>query len=157
MAGYATYSQPPLGEVKYPPASSTDGAGGIPRHPLESTSQPEYLSGSTVGEGYIQGQSSIGTMNQTQPYMDVHPSNLSSAQSYTPHGAPAASLPPQYHQYPQPPVLQPGATSYASSAASSYPSYGYSNGVTSPQSGPQPVTNSLVPQTPAQILPLPGM
>ncbi|PGG97448.1 protein SOK2 [Blastomyces parvus] len=93
-------------------------------------------------------------MNQTQSYLDVHTSHLSSAQPYSSHGAPASSIPP--YQYSQPPVLQPGS-SYSSSGASSYPSYGYPNGVTSPQSATQAVTNALSSHVPAQILPLPAM
>ncbi|PGH14785.1 hypothetical protein AJ79_02801 [Helicocarpus griseus UAMH5409] len=93
-------------------------------------------------------------MNQTQPYMDVHTSHLSSAQPYSSHGTPATGVPP--YQYSQPPVLQPGS-SYASTASSSYSSYGYPNGVTSPQSATQGVTNALSAHVPAQILPLPAM
>ncbi|PGH33283.1 protein SOK2 [[Emmonsia] crescens] len=93
-------------------------------------------------------------MNQTQPYLDVHTSHLSSAQPYSSHGAPPSGIPP--YQYSQPPVLQPGS-SYSSSAGSSYHSYGYPNGVTSPQSATQAVTHALSSHVPAQILPLPAM
>ncbi|QSS51723.1 cell pattern formation-associated protein [Histoplasma capsulatum var. duboisii H88] len=93
-------------------------------------------------------------MNQTQPYLDVHASHLPSAQPYSSHSTSASGIPP--YQYSQPPVLQPGS-SYSSSGASSYPSYGYPNGVTSPQSATQAVTNTMSSHVPAQILPLPAM
>ncbi|KMW69476.1 hypothetical protein BDDG_13619 [Blastomyces dermatitidis ATCC 18188] len=154
VASYTTYSQAPTGEAKNPPPSSTDGAGGVrSRYSLESTSQPDYLAGGTVSEGYSITQTALGSMNQTQSYLDVHTSHLSSAQPYSSHGTPASSIPP--YQYSQPPVLQSGS-SYSSSGASSYPSYGYPNGVASPQSATQAVTNALSSHVPAQILPLPG-
>ncbi|PLB47057.1 apses transcription factor StuA [Aspergillus steynii IBT 23096] len=90
-------------------------------------------------------------MNQTQPYMDVHSSHLSSAQPYASHAATAGGIPHyQYHQ--QPPVLQPASTSYG--PASSYSQYAYPGGVTSSQGGHQPPT-SMGAQVPAQLLPLP--
>ncbi|EEH49188.2 uncharacterized protein PADG_05267 [Paracoccidioides brasiliensis Pb18] len=149
------FPQGPTGEAKNPPPSSSDGAGGVPsRYSLESTSQPDYLAGGTVSDGYSHSQTSLGSMNQTQPYLDVHTSHLSSAQPYSSHGTPATGIPP--YQYSQPPVLQSGS-SYSSTGSSSYPSYGYSNGVTSPQSATQAVTNALTAHVPAQILPLPAM
>jgi protein SOK2 len=93
-------------------------------------------------------------MNQTQPYMDVHPSHFSSPQPYASHGATAGAMA-SYPHYQQPPVLQqPGSTGYPSTA-SSY-SYGYTNGVTSPQTTSQPPSTSMSSQVPAQLLPLPG-
>ncbi|KAK2775925.1 hypothetical protein FQN52_003860 [Onygenales sp. PD_12] len=153
VAGFPTYPQPTPGEAKNPPSSSTDGAGGVhSRYSLESANQPDYLTGGSVSEGYNHNQS--GSMNQTQQYMDVHASHLSSAQSYSSHGAPASGIPP--YQYSQPPLLQSGSAPYPSSA-SSYPPYGYPNGVTSPQSATQAVTNALSSHAPAQLLPLPAM
>ncbi|EFW15684.1 hypothetical protein D8B26_002234 [Coccidioides posadasii str. Silveira] len=92
-------------------------------------------------------------MNQTQSYMDVHSSHLPSAQAYTSQPGAVETL--SHYPYQQPPLLQPGPTAYAPTT-SAYP-YGYSNPVTSPQSSSQPVTNSLAPHAPAQILPLPAM
>ncbi|KAJ9209244.1 hypothetical protein DTO166G4_9163 [Paecilomyces variotii] len=93
-------------------------------------------------------------MNQTQPYMDVHSSHLSSAQPYASQGATAGSLT-HYQPYQQPPVLHPGSTTYAPTG--SYSHYGYANGVTSPQAASQPSTTSMTSQVPAQLLPLPAM
>lgn len=80
---------------------------------------------------------------------------MSTGQSYTPQSATAGGMShyPQYQQ--QPPVLQPGPGSYAPSP-SSYGQYGYSNGVTSPQGGGQPVSAPMGGQMNSQLLPLPG-
>ncbi|CEL01512.1 Putative Cell pattern formation-associated protein stuA [Aspergillus calidoustus] len=89
------------------------------------------------------------SMNQPQPYMDVH-SHLSSGQPYASHPATAGAM---HYQYPQqPPVLQPTST-YG--PASSYSPYPYPNGVTSSQSAPQAPATSMGSQVPAQLLPLP--
>ncbi|KAL4925905.1 KilA-N domain-containing protein [Aspergillus undulatus] len=91
----------------------------------------------------------MASMNQSQPYMDVH--HLSSGQPYASHHATAGAL--SHYQYPQqPPVLQPTST-YG--PASSYSQYPYPNGVASSQSAPQPPTTSMSGQVPAQLLPLP--
>ncbi|KAL4806997.1 cell pattern formation-associated protein stuA [Aspergillus unguis] len=87
----------------------------------------------------------MASMNQAQPYMDVH-SHLSSAQPYASHAATTGAM--AHYQYPQqPPVLQPTST-YP--PASSYSQYPYPNGVAS--SGPP---STMGAQMPAQILPLP--
>ncbi|KAL4869995.1 hypothetical protein BDV12DRAFT_68347 [Aspergillus spectabilis] len=92
----------------------------------------------------------MASMNQPQPYMDVH-SHLSSGQPYASHAATAGAL--THYQYPQqPPVLQP-TTSYG--PATSYSHYPYPNGVTSSQPTPQPPTTSMSSQVPNQLLPLP--
>ncbi|KAL1954203.1 hypothetical protein VTO42DRAFT_1519 [Malbranchea cinnamomea] len=78
-------------------------------------------------------------MNQTQPYLDVHPSHLASTQPYTSQPGPAENVS-HYPQY-QAPVLHP--TSYGH-GTSSYPQYGYPNGVSSPTTS-QPITNALAP------------
>ncbi|KAL4880478.1 hypothetical protein BJY04DRAFT_78825 [Aspergillus karnatakaensis] len=93
----------------------------------------------------------MASMNQPQPYMDVH-SHLSSGQPYASHAATAGAL--THYQYSQqPPVLQPTA-SYG--PASSYSQYPYPNGVASSQSAPQPPTTSMTSQVPTQLLPLPA-
>ncbi|KAL4942004.1 hypothetical protein BDV06DRAFT_170651 [Aspergillus oleicola] len=92
----------------------------------------------------------MASMNQSQPYMDVH-SHLSSGQPYGSHPATAGALT-HYPYSQQPPVLQPTST-YG--PASSYSQYPYPNGVTSTQSAPQPPTTSMSSQVPAQLLPLP--
>ena len=88
-------------------------------------------------------------MNQTQSYMEMHPaSHISSGPSYS-HSAPAPLA--HYQQYPQPPVLPPSSNHYG--APQSYNSYGYANGVTSPQSATGPVAQQVQSQIPS----LPGM
>ncbi|PLN77122.1 hypothetical protein BDW42DRAFT_8259 [Aspergillus taichungensis] len=88
-------------------------------------------------------------MNQTQPYMDVHSSHLSSAQAYGSQAATAGGMPHyQYHQ--QPSVLQPASTTYG--PASSYTQYAYPHSVASSQPGPP---SSMSSQVPHQLLPLP--
>ncbi|KAG7004412.1 hypothetical protein G7Y79_00025g056980 [Physcia stellaris] len=62
---------------------------------------------------------------------------------------------PQYQQ--QPPVLQPGPGTYAPSPTAYSQQYGYSNGVTSPQSAGHPVPSSMGPQMNSGMLPLPAM
>ncbi|KAL5335022.1 hypothetical protein BJX70DRAFT_335839 [Aspergillus crustosus] len=93
----------------------------------------------------------MASMNQSQPYIDMH-SHMSSGQPYASHAATAGAL--THYQYPQqPPVLQP-TSSYG--PASSYSQYPYPNGVTSSQSAPQPPATSMSSQVPTQLLPLPG-
>ncbi|EXJ63039.1 hypothetical protein A1O7_03484 [Cladophialophora yegresii CBS 114405] len=87
-------------------------------------------------------------MNQTQSYMEMHPgSHISSGPSYT-HAAPTAPLG-HYQQYPQPP---PPATSHYGPSPT-YGTYGYPNGVTSPQS----VTGPVPQQVQSQITSLPAI
>lgn len=109
----------------------------------------------TPSRGSSQSHSGLNTMNQTQPYMDVHSSHFSSPQSYASQSATAGALVPYSHYQQQPPVLQPGSTAYPSTA-NSYSQYGYANGVTSTQSTTQPPTTSIPSQIPGQLLPLPG-
>lgn len=93
-------------------------------------------------------------MNQSQPYMDMHPApHMSSAQSYAPQPATSGAHYSQYQQ--QPPVLQPGSGHYAP-APTSYGSYGYTNGVTSPQSAGHPGSAPVGSQVPSHGLTLPG-
>lgn len=100
-------------------------------------------------DGFYPSPTSLGSMNHTQPYMDVH-SHLSSAQPYAPHPATAGTMSHYPYQH-QPPVLQP-ASSYP---PASYQQYGYPNGVTSPPTGHAPPASSMGGQMPAQLLPLP--
>src|SRR5436305_14768274 len=61
-----------------------------------------------------------------------------------------------YSQHQQPPLLQPGPGTYSPSQ-NSYQYGGYSNGMTSPQSGSHQVPAPLAAsQMNTQILPLPG-
>ncbi|PWY70411.1 cell pattern formation-associated protein stuA [Aspergillus heteromorphus CBS 117.55] len=148
---------PVVSEARSPPPSSADlTAGGQGRLSLDSSAPQEYsLQHTPVSDSYYQSQTPIGSMNQTQPYIDVHPAHLSSAQSYASHAATAGGIAhyPQYHQ--QPPVLQPASTTYG--PASSYSQYAYPGGVTSSQAGPQPPTTSMSGGVAAQLLPLPAV
>ncbi|KAJ5228756.1 hypothetical protein N7489_009464 [Penicillium chrysogenum] len=137
----------PVNEPRSPP-SSADLSGTQGRLSLDSSAPTEYSLPPSVNEGYYPSPTSLGSMNQTQPYMDVH-SHMSSAQSYAPQGATAGAMS-QYQYHGQPPVMQP-ASSYAPAA---YPQYGYPTGVTSPPTGHPP--SSMGGQMPAQLLPLPG-
>lgn len=137
----------PVNEPRSPP-SSADLSGTQGRLSLDSSAPTEYSLPPSVNEGYYPSPTSLGSMNQTQPYMDVH-SHMSSAQPYAPQGATAGAMS-HYQYHGQPPVMQP-ASSYAPAA---YPQYGYAPGVTSPPTGHPP--SSMGGQMPAQLLPLPG-
>lgn len=89
--------------------------------------------------------SALGGMNQTQPYMDVHSSHLASSQPYS--QAPTESVS-HYSHYP--PLLHHHG-SYGH--GSSYPPYGYANGVSSPATS-QPMSNALAPPMQTTHLPL---
>ncbi|KAJ5088081.1 hypothetical protein N7456_011697 [Penicillium angulare] len=102
-------------------------------------------------EAYYPSPTSLGSMNQAPPYMDVH-SHMSSAQPYASQAATAGTMP-HYPYHQQPPVLQP-ASSYG---PASYPQYGYHHGVTSSPTGHPPPPSSITGQMPPQILPLPGV
>ena len=94
-------------------------------------------------------------MNQQQ-YLESHQSYSSAGQSYAPQPATTGGMPhyPQYQQ--QPPVLQPGPGTYTPSPTSYSQQYGFSNGVTSPQSAGHPVPSSMGTQMSSAMLPLPG-
>ncbi|PYH76930.1 apses transcription factor StuA, partial [Aspergillus uvarum CBS 121591] len=151
-------SAPGGSDTRSPPTSSTDltTAANQGRVSLDGSAPQEYsLAQNQVSDSYYQNPAPISSMNQTQPYMDVHSSHLSSGQPYASHAATAGGIAhyPQYHQ--QPPVLQPASTTYG--PASSYAQYAYPGGVTSSQPGLQPPTTSLSGQVPAQLLPLPAV
>ncbi|PYH40123.1 cell pattern formation-associated protein stuA, partial [Aspergillus saccharolyticus JOP 1030-1] len=150
-------SAPVGSDTRSPPASSTDlTTANQSRVALDASAPQEYsLAQNPVNESYYQNQPHINSMNQTQPYMDVHSSHLSSGQPYASHAATAGGIAhyPQYHQ--QPPVLQPASSTYG--PASSYAQYAYPGGVSSSQPGPQPPSTSLSGQVPAQLLPLPAV
>ncbi|KAI2059127.1 hypothetical protein LOZ40_006808 [Ophidiomyces ophidiicola] len=142
-AAYSTYNS----DIKVAQSSSAEGPGVLHSQPSsESARHIDYIGS---GDGYLHNPTSLGTMNQTQSYMDVHSSHLASAPPYTTQAGPVETLP--HYPYQQPPLLQPGPTAYAPTT-SAY-QYGYSNSTTSGQ----PVSNSLAPHMPAQILPLPAM
>ena len=96
------------------------------------------------------------TMNaHAQPsYLDMHHSHLSGGQHSAPQTVTSGMS--HYSQYGQPPLLQPGPGNY-SPAQSSYGSYGYSNGVASPQTATHAGSGGMIgSQVPPQLLPLPG-
>jgi len=136
----SSFSQSSVNEAKSPPPSS-----GASQNRL-SSARIDYIG----SDSYYQGQSIVGNMNQTQPYMDVHSSHLSSGQSYTSQAATAGPLT-HYTPYQQPPLLQPASTY----ATGSYSQYGYANGVTSQQTT-QPPSTTMTSQVSSQLLPLPG-
>jgi enhanced filamentous growth protein 1 len=85
-------------------------------------------------------------MNSAGPDM-YYPQHMSAGPAPTPQTVTSNALPHYGHQ--QPPLLQPGPAQYS---AAPYPQYGYSNGLTSPQSAP-PVSGSMGPN----VLPPPGV
>ena len=94
-------------------------------------------------------------MNQPQPYMDMHSApHMSSSQPYAPQATTSGGVP-HYPQYQQQQVLQPGSGHYAPAPAS-YGTYGYANGVTSPQSASHPGSAPVGSQVPSHGLTLPG-
>ena len=147
VTGYTTFSQPSSSpENKGLPwaSASVDRAG---EHPIQSASASVSISTSDQPHPPtyprpIEGDS--GSMNQTQPYMDMPSSHLTSTQPYSSQASSADHVPP-YSHYSQPPVLHhhPGTATYGHGTAPAYSAYGYPNNVSSPQSAPQPSANML--------------
>jgi len=123
--------------------------------PTDTSHHSEYPNTQPNTQSHVHTTDPYSNMNQAPSYMDAHQSHMSGGQSYAPQVATAGGMShyPQYQQ--QPPVLQPGPGSYAPSPGS-YGQYGYTNGVTSPQSAAQSVSAPMGSQVPAQLLPLPG-
>lgn len=126
-----------------------------PPHQAQYTTPPQQQS----SQGYPYQQESYGQTNNmnahAQPYMDMHHSHLSGGQQVAPQTVTSGGMS-HYSQYGQPPLLQPGPGNY-SPAQSTYTSYGYANGVASPQTATHPVSGAMVgSQVSAQHLPLPG-
>ncbi|GIC84965.1 KilA-N domain-containing protein [Aspergillus udagawae] len=145
---------PTISEARTPPSVDLV-AGGHGRLSLESSASQDYtVAQNPASDSYYPNPTPLGSMNQTQPYMDVHSSHLSSAQPYASQAPTAGAMAhyPQYHQ--QPPVLQPAST-YG--PASSYSQYAYPSGVASSQPAPPPPSTSMSSQVPAQLLPLPAV
>lgn len=125
------------------------------------TPSPEQTSQSQFGaqrNGNVHSHSgypadSYGSMNQMQPYGDVHQPHMSAAAAHAPSTGPPSGMP-HYPQYPSS-MMHPGQQSYTS-AQSSYPQYaGYSS---VPQASPtgHPASSSLNSSLTHQSLPLPG-
>jgi protein SOK2 len=88
-----------------------------------------------------------------QPQDMYYPSHMSAGQAPPPQTVTASGMHyPQQHQ--QPPLLQPGPAQYAP-APGSYSQYGYSNGLTSPQSAGHQIPGGIGGQ--GNVLPLPAM
>lgn len=152
-----TTAQPAIG-LRTPSPSPTSQtlasqAHGLPDEPTEQTDfshqNPSISQYTPIAESYS------NTMNQPQ-YLDSHQPHMSAAQSYAPQPTTASSMPHYPHYQQQPSVLQPGPGNYAPSPGA-YGQYGYSNGVTSPQSAGQPVSSSMGQQMNSGLLPLPAM
>ena len=123
-------------------ASSVDGTkhGGIQ---TPSPDQAPYTSAYSEHPHYAQAPGYSSSMNQPQPYMDVH-------QSHAPASGPAPSMP-QYSNYGQPQALQPASQSYPPA----YGHYSYPNTM-APMSAGHPVTSSMQGHM-VNSLPLPTM
>lgn len=116
--------------------------------PLNAQSQQ----GSPYGpqDSYAYSQGAYSSMNQMQPYADVHPPHMSAATAHAPASAAPSGLS-HYAYPPQSSMMQPGH-SYGS-APPGYPPYGYANGVQSQIPASSSMNNAMVPST----LQLPGM
>lgn len=136
-ASNAASSVTALTEYSHPHDKNSPPADGE-NPPALALARPEY-----PPEAYPQ-PSALGSMNQTQPYMDVHSSHLASSQPYS--QAPTEGVA-HYSHYP--PLLHHGSYSHGSS----YPPYGYPNGVSSPATT-QPMTSALAPAIHTTHLPL---
>ncbi|KAI1344747.1 hypothetical protein F5Y15DRAFT_3393 [Xylariaceae sp. FL0016] len=86
-------------------------------------------------------------MNPGPPDMYYPAPHMSAGPAPQPQTVTSNTLPQYGHQ--QPTLLQPGPAQYS---APPYPQYGYANGLTSPQSAPPAVSNSMN----GPVLPLPG-
>ncbi|KAH6674376.1 hypothetical protein B0J14DRAFT_653678 [Halenospora varia] len=80
-----------------------------------------------------------------------YPSHISTGQPPPPQTVTSSNM--HYGQHQQPPLLQPGPAQY-SPAPAGYPQYGYTNGLTSPQSAGHQVPGSM---GGGNVLPLPAM
>ena len=96
------------------------------------------------GPAYSYGQESYSNMNHGPQEM-YYPSHMSAGQPPPPQTVTSGGMG-HYPQHQQPPLLQPVPAQYAH-APGSYNQYGYSNGLTSPQSAGQQ----------GNVLPLPAM
>ena len=90
-------------------------------------------------------------MNHGQQEM-YYPSHISTGQPPPPQTVTSSGMG-HYPQHQQPPLLQPGPAQY-SPAPGPYNQYGYSNGLTSPQSAGHSVPGSM---GQGNVLPLPAM
>jgi enhanced filamentous growth protein 1 len=93
---------------------------------------------------------SYSAMNSTGTEM-YYQQHMSAGQAPPPQTVTSGGM--QHYAHPaQPPLLQPGPAQYPTQGA--YPQYSYTNGLTSPPTGPPAVSNSMGGQN---VLPLPGV
>lgn len=115
--------------------------------PLNAQSHQSPPYGTQDGYGY--SQTGYNSMNQMQPYADVHPPHMSAATAHAPASAAPSGLS-HYSYPPQPSMMQPGHQ--YGTAPPGYPPYGYPNGVPSQIPASSSMNNAMVPST----LQLPG-
>jgi protein SOK2 len=116
-----------------------------------SLSQTTYSNTSPSGTAYSYGQEPYSNMNHGPQDM-YYPSHISTGQPPPPQTVTSGAMG-HYPQHQQPPLLQPGPAQYAP-APGPYNQYGYSNGLTSPQSAGHQVPGSM---GQGNVLPLPTM
>jgi protein SOK2 len=139
-----------LGSSSLPPSNTHTSSytNGNPAHGLKTPSPPNPPHGLSE---YGQDQYG-GNMNHSQSW-DVHQSHMSAGPAHAPLPVTSGGMT-QYSHYQQPPLLQPGPSNYSSGGP--YGQYGYSSGITSPQSAGHPVSAPMSSQMNAHLLPLPG-
>lgn len=144
VTGYTTFSQPSSSgcENKRSPSASVDGAGGYSTNRSASASAHTPAYRPPIEDYRPSSAALLGNMNQTQPYMDMPSSHLTSTQPYSSQAGSTDHLP-HYSHYSQPPILHhPGPPTY-SHGTTPYSAYGYPNSVSSPQSASHPPANML--------------
>ncbi|KAI1865901.1 uncharacterized protein JN550_008159 [Neoarthrinium moseri] len=112
-----------------------------------SSNGPKTPSPNLPVTGISGGYDQYSAMNSAGNDM-YYPQHMSAGPAPPPQTVTSNALPHYGHQ--QPPLLQPGPAQYSTAP---YPQYGYSNGLTSPQSAPPAVSNSMG----ANVLPPPGV
>jgi protein SOK2 len=117
-----------------------------------SQAQTSYSNTPPSGPAYSYGQEQYSAMNHGSQEM-YYPSHMSGGQPPPPQTVTSGGMG-HYPQHQQPPLLQPGPAQYAPAPAP-YNQYGYSNGLTSPQSAGHQVPGSMGQQ--GNVLPLPAM
>ncbi|TVY90343.1 Cell pattern formation-associated protein, partial [Lachnellula willkommii] len=116
-----------------------------------SLSQTTYNTSSPSGPAYSYNQDPYPNMNHGQQEM-YYPSHISTGQPPPPQTVTSSGMG-HYPQHQQPQLLQPSPAQY-SPAPGPYNQYGYSNGLTSPQSAGHSVPGSM---GQGSVLPLPAM
>jgi protein SOK2 len=119
-----------------------------------SLSQTSYNTTPPSTSAYSYSQDSYPTMNH--PPQDMYYSqHISAGQPPPPQTVTSGGMQHYSQQHQQPPLLQPGPAQY-SQPAPAYNQYGYTNGLTSPQSAGHQVSGSMG-GGPGNVLPLPAM